>query len=98
MGQPSTTQITLDIKTAFEVDRHLREGLAAGGLIPPTEARDIRSPTVSSGEYEVALDLDPKTAAALSELLRDGIVKAAGAHQANNISVAAAVGPIAQGP
>lgn len=88
---------SIDIKTAFEVDQRLREGLAEAGLIPEVEARDIRSSKVTDGGYEVVLDLDPKTAAALSQLLREGIIDAASAHQANNNSVAVAMKKVVDG-
>ena len=84
----------LDIKTAFELDKNLREGLANAGLIPEKEARDIRDPDVMSGAYTVSLEIDAETAAAISQLLREGIITAAAAHQANNNSVATSVGQL----
>lgn len=87
---------TIDIKTAFEIDKQIRTGLAENNLIPEEESRDIRSPKIDSGKYEVKLELDTSTAAALSQLLREGIISANSAHQSNNESVAAAVGKLAK--
>lgn len=86
----------IDIKTAFEIDKQLRVGLAENGLIPETDARDIRIQSVTSGDYEITLELEPSTAAALSQLLRKGIIGASAAHQANNDYVATSVGKIAK--
>ena len=83
--------IELDSELAFHLDELLRGALAAAGHIDPADAKSIREP-------KATLDIDAKTAAAVSQLLREGLVTASSAHQANNNSVAAAIGKVLQKP
>lgn len=92
----SKTDFKIDIQTAFEIDKQLRVGLADDGLIPEISARDIKLKSVASGDYDITLSLDSSTAAALSELLREGIVGASAAHQANNGDISAIVSKLAK--
>jgi hypothetical protein len=60
-------------------------------------ARILRALGIGRGRastVDISLELDAKTAAAVSQLLRDGLVTAGAAHEANNRSVAAAIGNV----
>lgn len=86
-------RLELDSDLAHRLDEILRAGMAEAGLIDADDTRSLRD-SRSVRPAEASLDLDPKTAAALSQMLREGLVNASAAHQANNASVASAVGRV----
>jgi hypothetical protein len=85
--------VTVEAELAHRLDEILRAGLANAGHIDEEEARSIRDASPTRAK-QASLVLDPKTAAMLSQMLREGLVNAAAAHQANNNSVASAVGRV----
>lgn len=93
--QPKVT-VEIDAELAHRFDELLRAGLAEAGHISEEDARSIRD--ARSRRTDASLVLDADTAASLSQMLREGLVNAAAAHQANNKSVASAVGKVLKPP
>ena len=88
--------VTLDTDFAMKLDEVLRASLSDAGLIEGEETRSLRDARSKDGPAEAKLQLDAKTAATISQMLREGMIAASAAHQANNVSVASAVGKVIQ--
>jgi hypothetical protein len=80
-GKDKKVRFEVDVDTAFRLDETLREALVSNGALPAVDNFDFRA-------GRIGIELDEKTAAFFSDMLRQGLIEAAAAHQANNISIA----------